>query len=218
MPEGMTFDELNRLYDREHEGHMRSMPYDEYFGEMDLSEEQIDRRKQTARDIEEFTLFALLSLYYQIQIGAYDYSYVSSGMSSSYNALLERLGTEFTAAFRQQHVDLVVSEIINTTLQNMDDPYVYSEDRARFIAENEANSVWNDAEYEDALLTGKTRKRWSAILDKRTRDTHRDVNGADIPISELFVVGDSLMAYPRDDAHGAGAEEIVNCRCSVIYY
>lgn len=216
MPDGLSFDELNKLHDRY--GKLRSMPYEEYFGDMDLSDEQKQRRIQTAKDIEEFTLLALISMYYMRQSGGYDIGSVSADMSDAYNEVIERLDIPHTDTFSQTHIQNVVADVINTTMKNPDEAYSYSYDRARFIAENEANSVWNDSEYEDALESGMTMKRWSAIMDKKTRDTHREVNGKEIPIEDLFQVGDSLMRYARDEAYGAGAEEIVNCRCSVIYF
>ena len=48
---GLSFDQLNALYDAEHD--RMSMDYDEYFGDMDLSDEQKDRRKDSAEDLEE---------------------------------------------------------------------------------------------------------------------------------------------------------------------
>lgn len=33
----------------------------------------------------------------------------------------------------------------------------------------------------------------------------------------LRVVGDSRMMRPGDSSLGAGPEEIINCRCSVLY-
>ena len=69
-------------------------------------------------------------------------------------------------------------------------------------------------------LIGKTqnifkRKKWVAVVDERTRHSHHTVNGTILKIDELFSVGDSLMEYPLDGSHGAGAKEIVNCRCTL---
>ena len=58
IPDGqLSFDELNKLYSEQ--VNERSMPYDKFFGEMDLSREQIERRKETAKRIEDFMIPAL---------------------------------------------------------------------------------------------------------------------------------------------------------------
>lgn len=214
----INFDELNRRYAKEHGDDLRSMPYDQFFGEMDLSEEQKEKREKTAREIEQFIILALASMYYLEEAGSYDYGPVMNDISRNYSALLARLGVSLTAFFEASHSDSVAAEIVTATMNHPDDPYFYSEDRAMLIAENEANSIYNDSEYQDAILTGKTRKVWHAIMDNRTRETHRDVNGTDLPIDVPFEVGESLMQFCRDLSLGAGPEEIVNCRCTTLYY
>jgi hypothetical protein len=59
------------------------------------------------------------------------------------------------------------------------------------------------------------KKKWVAIKDERTRYSHSVVDGTIIGANELFDVGNSEMEYPLDDSHGAGAEEIANCRCTL---
>ena len=218
IPEGVSFDELNKLYLEEKGDNLRSMPFDEFFGEMDLSQEQKERRIETAKDIQEFTLIALASMYLTYLEGGYGYLDTSVYMSEAYRSMLERMGIPLTGYFSSVHAENVATEIALATMNHSEDPYFYSEDRAMLIAENETNSIWNDSEYENAILTRKKTKMWSAIIDKATRDTHREVNGIVIPISEPFEVGDSLLLFPRDESLGASASEIAGCRCSVIYH
>lgn len=217
IPEGLSFDELNKLYQDEHEGDLRSLPFEQYFGEMDLSAEQREKRISAAKEIEKFTRLALASMYYMWQEGGYDYGDATTVMVTGYRSLIEKLGIPLTAFFAATHVESIAADIVSSTMNHPEDPYFYSEDRATLIAENESNSLYNDSEYQDAIMTGKTRKTWVAIIDKVTRDTHRDVNGTVVPIEEPFEVGDYMMMYPKDASMGAGPEEIVNCRCSVIY-
>lgn len=214
IPEGLSFDELNALYKKERGDNLRALPYEQYFGEMDLSAEQKERRIRTAKEVERFTRYALMSMYY-LRDGGYDYGTVSTEMTDSYSSMLEDMAIPLTGFFAAMHVQDTVNEIISATINNPDDAYFFSEDRAMVIAENEANSIWNDSEYQDALMTGKTQKTWVAIIDKVTRDTHREVNGTTIPIDAFFVVGEALMLYPRYDC--GYPEEIVNCRCSIVY-
>lgn len=218
IPDGLPFDELNKLYAEEKDGDLRSMPFEQFFGEMDLSPRQKERRIRTAREIKDFMMIALAELYYGFREGDYTEYDPFTTVKENYSSMLERLAIPLTALFEATHPNSVAADIVAATMNNEDDAYFYSEDRATLIAENEANSIWNDSEFQDAILTGKTMKRWSAILDRRTRETHRDINGIAIPIMEPFMVGDSMMMYPHDESMGASAEEIVNCRCSVTYY
>ena len=54
-------------------------------------------------------------------------------------------------------------------------------------------------------------KQWDAALDKRTRDSHRQVDGEIRELDEPFSNG---MMYPSDSA--GGAAEVVNCRCALL--
>jgi hypothetical protein len=201
----MTFDELNKLYVEEHD--YRSMPYDEFFGEMEITDEQKEKRKETAEKLEKIFIF-LLALTFEsrytdaIASAVKDYTDLAVGTSEAFKS----------------NIPMVVMDAVNVALNHPDDPYYFSIDRAILLAENEANSLWNDAEFAEAVEDGKTTKIWHAIMDKKTRDSHRDVNGVTKPIMEPFEVGDSLMMFPRDESLGAGGEEIVNCRCSAEYW
>ena len=216
MPEGLSFDELNKLYQQDHRGNMRSMPYEQYFGEMDLSQEQIDRRIKTAKRVYDFTLPAIIALYYMIQEDGWgNYDEIAEEMKKSYSSYLEELGISFTAFFMATHVEETVADIIDATLRHPDEEFYFTIDRAILIAENEANSIWNDSEFEDALTAGYTRKTWLTMQDKRVRSTHREVEGVTIPISEYFQVGEALLLYPRMSCDHP--EEIANCRCTLSF-
>lgn len=93
--------------------------------------------------------------------------------------------------------------------------YWLSDDRARFVAEEEANTVFNDLDYEDALEAGYSRKTWNTMLDRYVRKTHRPMEGKTIPIDDYFLVGNSLMLYPRDP--DGDPEEVIGCRCWLTY-
>lgn len=210
---GLSFDQLNALYDAEHD--RMSMDYDEYFGDMDLSDEQKERRKDSAGDLEEvFEVLLALVLYLYME-EAYDYSEAIAEAQEAYQDILA--GADVSDYYREVHVPNAVNGVVNTMLQNPDNPFNFSLDRARLIAENEANSIWNNAEYEEALKSKKTRKTWHTIIDKKTRDWHVEVNGQTKPITEPFEVNGELMQYARDESLGASGGNIVNCRCSVTY-
>jgi hypothetical protein len=75
----------------------------------------------------------------------------------------------------------------------------------------------NHQDFMDAIAAGFTLKKWVDIRDKRERKDHREVGGTIKPITEPFLVGDSVMDYPKDTSYGASASQIVNCRCSIKY-
>ena len=100
--------------------------------------------------------------------------------------------------------------------------YWVSEDRAKFIAENEANTICNNQEYYEAVKAGKTHKIWMAFPDNRVRFTHEEANGSEIPIKDYFSVGRARMLFPKDLTSKYSTaeecpEEVINCRCTVKY-
>lgn len=85
---------------------------------------------------------------------------------------------------------------------------------ARRIAQTEIPAAANRgalAAYEEANSVAT--KQWVAILDSRTRRTHRDVSGASVPLSATFDVGGHEARWPGD--YRLPASERINCRCFV---
>lgn len=59
-------------------------------------------------------------------------------------------------------------------------------------------------------------KRWSAVLDDRTRPEHAAMDGVTLPLEEPFTLPDgSKMMYPCDISFGAPLSQIINCRCEI---
>lgn len=54
-------------------------------------------------------------------------------------------------------------------------------------------------------------KQWDASLDKRTRDSHAQVDGEIRELDEKFSNG---LMYPGDPS--GSAEEVINCRCALL--
>ena len=86
------------------------------------------------------------------------------------------------------------------------------------MAENEVNTVINHARYIEAVNAGKTMKRWESIIDEVTRKDHIEVNGKYIPIGQAFHVGDSWMLFPKDMSMNPNPNQVINCRCSIMYH
>lgn len=206
----------------------RAIPYDEYFDNMDLNEEQKEKRKEMANKIETIMifLFSLLSMYaeYEIEINVL---YIANEVQKKYTDALKDLvyGMEIASAYMDEvnsyleNYSREFSEnVTRVTVENIDKEYYTSNDRAMFVAENEANTDMNYLEYKKAVSDGKTKKKWIDKKDKRERKSHMEVGGETIDIDDVFFVGNSLMLFPKDTSFGASAKEIVNCRCTIQYF
>lgn len=222
MFEGMTFDELNELNKTS-----RSMDIDEYFDEMDISESEKKRRKTIAEQLEDGFLLILALLFTMRQYGSVDYEEIKNRFEETYKNALKQVkenpdGQAVTTYLIQ--VDNTVSEYIKSFSQEVtdstkaheDELYYYSSDRARFMAECEANNVGSYQEFKEALKAGYKKKQWITIHDGREREAHAQANGQVKEIYEPFIVGGEELQYPRD-ASNASAWNIVNCRCSLKF-
>ena len=57
-------------------------------------------------------------------------------------------------------------------------------------------------------------KEWSTSLDGRERDWHAQANGQKVKNQDSFIVGGEAIMRPGEGS----ALNVVNCRCSAIYY
>ena len=94
--------------------------------------------------------------------------------------------------------------------------------RSRMIARTETLAAASETQHTVIKdLDLKTMKEWIPVTDKRTRDSHEDMRGhPPIPEDERFTVrkkrGSDRMLYPGD-RRGGSKENVINCRCAVIY-
>lgn len=98
--------------------------------------------------------------------------------------------------------------------------------RGETIARTEATGAFNAAReeaFQQAAGTGQVsaqniRKTWQSSGDDRVREAHVEMNGQEVGLNEPFVspTGAQLM-HPGDESLGAGPEDIILCRCSVVY-
>lgn len=86
------------------------------------------------------------------------------------------------------------------------------------LVESEFHRVNERGGYDAAKKYGSkaVKKRWSAILDSKTRMTHGILDGTEVGLDERFfsISGDSAL-YPGDFLT---AEENANCRCMIEYF
>lgn len=206
------FDELNGLSEES----MRSIPYDEYFDEMDLTEEEREKRKQFSREFEDVMLFIFSLFSVMWQYGSINKQYIIGQLQSRYSEIV--LKYMDIDKYLDGYISDFSLETVDTTIKHIDDPFYLSNDRGILISENEANGVFNYGEFSEAIKAGKTRKQWVDVRDRKERETHRAVGGTVIPIEETFVVGNSLMLFPKDTSYNAEMKEIANCRCTIKYF
>lgn len=216
-----NYDELNILPVEEpsaetNNNKERAVPFEQYFGEMDLTDEEKQQRITAATDFETdlLFLFVLISLYQQ-----YQFSNTDNIVNSFKNKYKDTLSNYIEIdSYINDYLSNFAQTTVKTTLNHLDDKYYLSNDRAAYIAENEVNTVYNYKQFIDAINSGKTTKKWIDIKDKRERKTHLKVGGKTKPIQEPFIVGDSLMQFPKDESLNADPKEIINCRCTIKYF
>lgn len=211
MLEIRDYDELNATV-----GFNRSEDVKAYFDVMEISDEAKESRISLADKLEDNFLFVLAFLFTMQRYGNVDWENIRYRFELAYREALKN--TIAIDDFLDTYIRQFSYDVTDSTQNHIDVPYYYSGDRARMMAENESNTSWNYADFNEALRQGKTRKQWVDIRDKRERETHRQVGGTIIKIREPFWVGDSLMYFPKDCTFSPPIKEVINCRCSIRYY
>ncbi len=115
------------------------------------------------------------------------------------------------AGWTDEAVDAVLDDIYQGLI----------DEGASYLAETEAVKAGNIGMWAGAgaVEAGGLEKQkvWVPIIDSRTREWHRDMDGVIAGLDEPFLVGDELMLFPGDDSLGATPANIANCRC-IAYY
>lgn len=92
--------------------------------------------------------------------------------------------------------------------------------RARRIARTETHTAYERGSYEQAVALQKIGieivVEWGATEDERTRPDHAAANGQVVDAGKTFTVGGEAMRFPGDPR--ASARQIINCRCTALYY
>lgn len=123
---------------------------------------------------------------------------------------------EPTPEGKTEEVKTITFEEFDVSIPEED--YWTSDTRAILLGIECASSVANFYELYDALNQGMTNKVWITEADDKVRPTHNEVDHVDIPIRDLFIVGNSHLLFPGDVQNGAEEQEVANCRCHVEYY
>ena len=212
----LKHDELNNL--------IGSLPYDQYFDGIGLTDEQVDNRIAYANKMEEIMLWLFAIVLSTYGTDAFDVDFIKTEFRLKIEVLMLETGFEIDD-YLANYLKVIPEEITETTLKHLpkheqsSEPlpsYWFSPSRAVANAENEAETVFNYAEYIKAIADGKTTKKWKDVRDSHERVSHLNVGGKEIGIFDYFKVGDCLMRFPKDMENGT-AEEICNCRCGIQY-
>ena len=188
--------------------------FEDYFDEMDISESDKNTRVDFAMRIHDIMILTFALVKSMQESGYVDELYLKSELKRRYTE--EVIATGNYDRVINDYINSFTDDTIKTTLKNTDE-YLLSNTRALIIGANEANTIYNYSDYKTAIENGYTHKRWKTENDNRVRRSHEIVNNDVVEIEEPFVVGDSLMMFPKDFSMGASAEELVNCRCTVEY-
>jgi uncharacterized protein with gpF-like domain len=211
----IDFDELNILSGSNAEIKRKAMPFKKYFGEMDIPDDEKEKRIAIAEELmdELLLLFALIDI--QDRYGISD-DYIKQTLTHSIEKIIQKY--EEPDEYLEEYADFTADEVIRATQDHIEDEYYTSSDRAEFIAENEANTIGEYSRYKQAVKTGKTKKQWIDMKDNRERNSHLEVGGTVLPIDTPFVVGDSIMRFAKDLMYNPSPDEVINCRCSTRYF
>lgn len=188
----------------------------EYFDVMDIDDEQKEKRKDLAKEIRNalLFLFALINVSYEYDYLSYEY--VLGQFRAEFQQIVFQYGR--LDIYTEKYIQKVTKDVVDTTFKNLDlvNPNFWmSDERAIIVGENEANSVLNYEELQEAIDSGYTIKEWLTERDGRVRKTHRAVDGKKIPIEEYFEFPDCKMLMPHD--YNGSPKEISNCRCTLRF-
>lgn len=181
---------------------------------MEISEKEKQDRIKLAYEFEDYLLALFLILATEERERE---EYYQQADEEYCQIATKYMGVKETPVYINDYAAEITMSIVDTTLDNIDVDYYLSEERAKSIAANEANSIGNYREQVEMVKRGYKFKEWRTMKDDRVRHTHVKVDNTKIGIFERFNVGNMQMMFPRDVSLGAGPEEIVNCRCSLRY-
>lgn len=205
------FDELNAPVK-----YNRSIPFETYFGEMELTEEQKKKRISVAEELGELMLFLFALIATMLETDSIDRNYILIQVNQRYLHIVRKYVD--VDEYTENYIRQFSSTFLQTTIDNIEDAWYLSNDRAVFISENESNNVVSHDEYVKAVKSGKTQKQWITMRDKRVRHTHMVLDSKIIGIRDTFKVGNSYMNFPRDEEFFPDPQEVISCRCSIKYF
>lgn len=123
----------------------------------------------------------------------------------------------------KQNISKIITEGLTegknhqTLTEEIMDTMNISAGRARTIAAQECNTSLLAGNYDMAQHGGFSMKTWHVTNPGKARDTHRELNGKSVPITEPFVTSKGNKLMMPCDPNCSVAEETVNCHCFLTY-
>lgn len=188
---------------------IKSISFEDYFGEMELPEQEKKRRIELAQKFDDFFIY-----YFGLYLADMKRDYVPMIYDKYIELALWYLGMDKKPEYITDRASKVANDIQNTT-RNNDSEYYTSKDRSIIISETETNVIGNYGRQVQAVKNGKHWKTWQTMKDNRVRDSHMLVDEKTIGIFDYFDVGGAKMLYPGDTS--APPEELIGCRCVLEY-
>lgn len=211
-----NIDELNQ-YDRIYTDSELDKILTEYFDIMDIDEDQKEKRKELAKDFRNAMLFLFALAYIAYENDYFSYEYLLIQFRTQYaDVLLDHIKND---PYIERYFQKVTEDLVQTTFDHFNPEgkdYWTSDERAIIVGENEANSVLNYSELQDAIEAGYEFKTWKTERDNKVRQSHKEKENVTIPIDEYFQFDDCEMLMPHDSENGS-PEQLVNCRCTCKY-
>lgn len=181
---------------------------------------------RTATEFGETVLNEGKSLFTNIETKANRHfeSFVQSYTATRTGEAIKTIVSTTQKRIREIVGDITLETILEgETLENFTDKLtsklnVESRARARVIARTEVQLATNNASREAvrSMEIPNMTKEWVSAVDDRTRDSHIDMNGTKTELDDVFTTPTGVnMDGPGDP--GAPPEEIINCRCALVY-
>lgn len=211
-----NIDELNQ-YDRIYTDSELDKILTEYFDIMDIDEDQKEKRKSLAKEFRNAMLFLFALAYIAYENEYFSYEYLLTQFRTQYADALLDFGRN--DPYTERYFQKVTADLVQTTYDHFNPEqkdYWTSDERAIIVGENEANSVLNYSELQDAIEAGYEFKTWKTERDNRVRKSHKEKESVTIPIEEYFQFDDCEMLFPHDYDNGT-AEQLAGCRCTCKY-
>lgn len=132
---------------------------------------------------------------------------------------LQGIGADLWQKTRTQLVEgMAAGESIPELSKRVRGEIASSTVRARTIARTEVVSASNAgalAQMQALGEDGPAAKVWLSTNDARTRLSHREANGQQVPLVDKFEVGGAALGFPGDPS--GPADEVINCRCTLTW-
>lgn len=209
------FDEMNVLSGQTLND-LKDSPYYDFFIKMDLPDDEIAKRIETAEEFEDAFLVILSYALVLYQQGNFEKQTIQERFRKSYLEVGGKRISDESWYLTQRAMEFSES-VTDTTEKYIDSEYYTSLERAMQMSRTESNVVNNYGYFQEMSEQGYTKKQWRTMLDKKVRDSHKVKEGEIIGIYDYFNVNGYSMMFPADTTFSPPASEIAGCRCSLNF-